>query len=210
MHILVLPLLLPLLQQEVEFLMYDRDLKGEIGVEQTLQILFVRFGRELLDEEIQAIFGEEDRKHEGPEKRVTLTEYLEREEGYYVPKDEKKKLDVTTRLPQDDSYVTTAQDPSRPQLSTSLCIFICPTTRRLGILLVGSSDSISMQMEGADGAFLVIRRLLHLKKDKTLGGKPVPRCLQYRESRAYCGGPRYNGGGKYTWFSRFSRGLRAA
>ncbi|XP_026191177.1 calmodulin-like protein 5 [Cyclospora cayetanensis] len=86
----------------VQFLMYDRDLKGEIGVEQTLQILFVRFGRELLDEEIQAIFGEEDRKHEGPEKRVTLTEYLERvkdrtrEEGYYIPKDEKKKLDVTT------------------------------------------------------------------------------------------------------------------
>ena len=34
----------------VQFLMYDRDLKGEINVEQTLQILFVRFGRELLDQ----------------------------------------------------------------------------------------------------------------------------------------------------------------
>ena len=34
----------------VQFLMYDKDLTGEICVEQTLQILFVRFGRELLDQ----------------------------------------------------------------------------------------------------------------------------------------------------------------
>lgn len=34
----------------VQYLMYDKELKGEISVEQTLQILFVRFGRELLDQ----------------------------------------------------------------------------------------------------------------------------------------------------------------
>lgn len=62
----------------VQFLMYDKDLKGEISVEQTLQILFVRFGRELLDQEIQAIFGEDERKYDGPEKKLTLTEYLEK------------------------------------------------------------------------------------------------------------------------------------
>lgn len=65
----------------VQFLMYDNELKGEISVEQTLQILFVRFGRELLDQEIQAIFGEDDRKSDGPEKRVTLSEYLEKVKG---------------------------------------------------------------------------------------------------------------------------------
>eukprot|EP00921_Rhytidocystis_pertsovi_P003039 GHVQ01005064.1.p1 GENE.GHVQ01005064.1~~GHVQ01005064.1.p1 ORF type:complete len:188 (-),score=12.09 GHVQ01005064.1:478-1041(-) len=34
----------------VQFLMYDRDFTGSISVEQTLQILFVRYGRELLDQ----------------------------------------------------------------------------------------------------------------------------------------------------------------
>lgn len=34
----------------VQYLMYDKEMKGEISVEQTLQILFVRFGRELLDQ----------------------------------------------------------------------------------------------------------------------------------------------------------------
>ena len=33
-----------------QFLMYDRDASGTISVEQTLQILFVRYGREKLDD----------------------------------------------------------------------------------------------------------------------------------------------------------------
>ncbi|EPR61351.1 EF hand domain-containing protein [Toxoplasma gondii TgCatPRC2] len=65
----------------VQFLMYDTNFTGEISVEQTLQILFVRFGRELLDQEIQAIFGEEEKGHGGEEKRITLSEYLERVQG---------------------------------------------------------------------------------------------------------------------------------
>ncbi|CBZ51362.1 unnamed protein product [Neospora caninum Liverpool] len=65
----------------VQFLMYDTNFSGEISVEQTLQILFVRFGRELLDQEIQAIFGEEEKGPGGQEKRITLSEYLERVQG---------------------------------------------------------------------------------------------------------------------------------
>lgn len=42
----------------VQFLMYDRDFGGSISVEQTLQILFVRWGRERLDAEIAEIFGD--------------------------------------------------------------------------------------------------------------------------------------------------------
>lgn len=41
----------------VQFLMYDKDFKGRVTVEETLQILYVRYGRERLDEEIKAIFG---------------------------------------------------------------------------------------------------------------------------------------------------------
>ncbi|CAD7952930.1 unnamed protein product [Amoebophrya sp. A25] len=62
----------------VQFLMYDKDCLGSISVEQTLQILFVRFGREKLDAEIQEIFGDEQRGADGQEKRITFSEYLQR------------------------------------------------------------------------------------------------------------------------------------
>jgi calmodulin len=62
----------------VQFLMYDKDFSGTISVEQTLQILFVRYGREMLDDEIRAIFGDEDKGPEGQEKRITFTEFLNR------------------------------------------------------------------------------------------------------------------------------------
>jgi len=62
----------------VQFLMYDKDFSGEISVEQTLQILFVRYGREKLDSEIQEIFGEEQKLPDGQEKRIGYTEYLRR------------------------------------------------------------------------------------------------------------------------------------
>ena len=41
----------------VQFLMYDKSFKGRVTVEETLQILYVRYGRERLDDEIRAIFG---------------------------------------------------------------------------------------------------------------------------------------------------------
>ncbi|KAL8274021.1 hypothetical protein Esti_002020 [Eimeria stiedai] len=71
----------------VQFLMYDREMKGRINVEDTLQILFVKFGRELLDQEIHAIFGEDERRTDGPEKSVTLTEFLERAKRRKPPND---------------------------------------------------------------------------------------------------------------------------
>ena len=43
----------------VTFLMYDKDFRGRVTIEETLQILFVRHGRNQLDNEIRAIFGEE-------------------------------------------------------------------------------------------------------------------------------------------------------
>ena len=62
----------------VQFLMYDKDNLGSISVEQTLQVLFVRYGREKLDAEIQEIFGEEQRQADGQEKRVSFSEFLQR------------------------------------------------------------------------------------------------------------------------------------
>merc|ERR1711924_161554 len=51
---------------------------GEISVEQTLQVLYVPYGREKLDSEIQEVFGEEQKLPDGQEKRINYTEYLRR------------------------------------------------------------------------------------------------------------------------------------
>ena len=52
----------------VQFLMYDKTFKGTVTVEETLQILYVRYGRDRLDDEIKAIFGDEEKNEDGSEK----------------------------------------------------------------------------------------------------------------------------------------------
>ena len=61
----------------VQFMMYDKTNRGLITVEDTLQLLFVRYGREHLDNEIRALFGEEEKRSDGQEKEITFAEYLE-------------------------------------------------------------------------------------------------------------------------------------
>lgn len=41
--------------------MFDKTHKGKITVEDTLELLFVRYGRYRLDDEIYAIFGAEEK-----------------------------------------------------------------------------------------------------------------------------------------------------
>uniref|UniRef100_A0A7S3FWN1 EF-hand domain-containing protein n=1 Tax=Strombidium rassoulzadegani TaxID=1082188 RepID=A0A7S3FWN1_9SPIT len=62
----------------VQFLMYDKTFKGRVTVEETLQILFVRYGRENLDNEITAIFGEDEKNEDGSEKEITYGEYVDK------------------------------------------------------------------------------------------------------------------------------------
>ena len=62
----------------VQFLMYDKTFKGRVTVEETLQILFVRHGRDKLDEEIKAIFGDEEKNPDGSDKEITFGEYVEK------------------------------------------------------------------------------------------------------------------------------------
>ena len=58
--------------------MYDKSFKGTVTVEETLQIMYVRHGRENLDAEIVAIFGQEQNNPDGSEKTITFGEYLEK------------------------------------------------------------------------------------------------------------------------------------
>merc|ERR1712166_1476369 len=62
----------------VQFLMYDKEFKGSVTVEETLQILFVRHGRERLDDEIRAIFGDDEKDADGVEKAIRYGEYVEK------------------------------------------------------------------------------------------------------------------------------------
>ena len=83
----------------VTFLMYDKDFRGRVTIEETLQILFVRHGRKNLDEEIKAIFGEEQRdKDTSEEQSITYSQYVEKitrraltRQAAYLGKREKRR-----------------------------------------------------------------------------------------------------------------------
>ena len=56
--------------------MFDKDDKAKVTVEDTLQILFVRYGRDGLNEEINQIFGDNEKNEDGREKEITYPEYV--------------------------------------------------------------------------------------------------------------------------------------
>ena len=56
--------------------MYDKEFRGKVTIEDTLQILFVRNGRERLDAEIEAIFGVDDKQHDEEEKEISYQVYV--------------------------------------------------------------------------------------------------------------------------------------
>ncbi|CAK66821.1 unnamed protein product (macronuclear) [Paramecium tetraurelia] len=63
----------------VQFLMYAYDkeaIKNTITVEDTLELLYVRCGRQNLDGEIFKIFGQDEKTADGQEKEITYSEYL--------------------------------------------------------------------------------------------------------------------------------------
>ncbi|GAW82644.1 hypothetical protein, conserved [Plasmodium gonderi] len=63
----------------IQFFMFDYEMNGYITVEKTLQILYVRFGREKMDLEVQEIFGDKYEDEFGVEKQIYLKEYLDNE-----------------------------------------------------------------------------------------------------------------------------------
>lgn len=57
----------------VEFLMNDKDDSGSVSVEEAMQILYLRYGKGMLDQQLTEIFGTAD-TNSG--KDLTLTEFL--------------------------------------------------------------------------------------------------------------------------------------
>lgn len=58
--------------------MYDKTFKGKVTVEETLQILYVRYKRDRLDEQITFIFGDDEKNDDGSEKEITFGEYVDK------------------------------------------------------------------------------------------------------------------------------------
>ena len=57
-----------------EFLMNDKDGGGTVSVEEVMQILFLRYGRQLLDSQLEEIFGTSDTN--SGTRDLSLTEFL--------------------------------------------------------------------------------------------------------------------------------------
>ncbi|GMH32255.1 hypothetical protein BSKO_00089 [Bryopsis sp. KO-2023] len=57
----------------VEFVMNDKDDSGEVSLEEAMQIMYLRYGRSLLDSQLEEIFGTSD-LNSG--KTLSLTEFL--------------------------------------------------------------------------------------------------------------------------------------
>ena len=62
----------------VQFLMFDKDFEGTITVEETLQLIYVRHGKDKMGDEITNLFGEQDKidTDNYTEKHITFKEYV--------------------------------------------------------------------------------------------------------------------------------------
>ena len=97
----------------VVFLMYDKEFKGRVTVEDTLQLLYVRYGRERLDDEIQAIFGENEKTNEGNEKFIEYHEYIEKINHRAMEERKKRKAAVKQKWAKINEGSLNGHDHSR-------------------------------------------------------------------------------------------------
>jgi Ca2+-binding EF-hand superfamily protein len=72
-------------------MMYDKTNRGRVTVEDTLELLFVRYGRDHLDNEIRSLFGEDEKTSDGQEKEISFAEYLEQINKKAMERRKKKK-----------------------------------------------------------------------------------------------------------------------
>jgi Ca2+-binding EF-hand superfamily protein len=74
----------------VQFMMFDKNNLKSITVEDTLELIYVRYGMEHLEKEIQALFGADEKQPDGTEKRITFAQYLEQINAKNIQKRKKK------------------------------------------------------------------------------------------------------------------------
>ena len=74
----------------VQFMMFDKGNLKSITVEDTLELIYVRYGMDTLEKEIQALFGTDEKQPDGTEKRITFAQYLEQINAKNIQKRKKK------------------------------------------------------------------------------------------------------------------------
>jgi Ca2+-binding EF-hand superfamily protein len=68
----------------VQFLMYDKDFSGEVSVDETMHMLFSRYGKARLEAEMKALFG--DSLSTDGDGTLTFADYLKAVTKRAVPK----------------------------------------------------------------------------------------------------------------------------
>ncbi len=59
----------------VQFMMYDKDNGGTVSVDETMHMLYARYGKARLETEMKALFGDDLKTQDG-DGELTFTEYL--------------------------------------------------------------------------------------------------------------------------------------
>ena len=59
----------------VQFMMYDKDNSGKVTVDETMHMLYARYGKARLESQMKALFGE-DLKTEDGDGELSFNEYL--------------------------------------------------------------------------------------------------------------------------------------
>ena len=61
----------------VQFMMYDRDNSGNVSVDETMHMLYARYGKDRLESEMRALFGENMGSNgEGGDGSLSFNDYL--------------------------------------------------------------------------------------------------------------------------------------
>ena len=74
----------------VRFMMFDKTNSGRVTEEDTLELIFVRYGRDTLEQEVQSLFGNQQHTPDGQEKSISFSEYLEQINQREIGKRKKK------------------------------------------------------------------------------------------------------------------------
>ena len=59
----------------VQFMMYDKDNSGKVTVDETMHMLYARYGKHRLESQMKALFGEDLRTADG-DGELSFNEYL--------------------------------------------------------------------------------------------------------------------------------------
>ena len=60
----------------VQFLMYDKDSSGKVSIDETMTMLYQRYGKEKLESQMKLLFGNNSSKGEEGNNELSFAEYL--------------------------------------------------------------------------------------------------------------------------------------